>query len=55
MRQEGHEFSLSTQGVGAIEFTDEVCLWVGESGIANGLLTLHVRHTSASQIGRAHV
>ncbi|RKZ13707.1 YjbQ family protein [bacterium] len=50
MRQEGHEFSLSTQGVGAIEFTDEVCLWVGESGIANGLLTLHVRHTSASLV-----
>ncbi len=48
MRQTTREFSISTRGKGLYEFTREVVLWVGDSGINTGLLTLHVRHTSAS-------
>jgi secondary thiamine-phosphate synthase enzyme len=43
-----HEFSLRTTGPGAHDLTAPVVDWVGESGIAVGLLTLYVRHTSAS-------
>lgn len=38
------EFSLKTQGQGLYEFTREVAHWVQGSG----LLTLFIRHTSAS-------
>lgn len=48
MRQKTREFSISTRGKGLYEFTHEVVSWVGDSGINTGLLTLHVRHTSAS-------
>lgn len=50
MRQASHEFAVSTDGVGAHEFTREVCDWVAKSQIIEGLLTLHVRHTSASLV-----
>jgi len=39
---------VSTRGRGLHEITGEVAHWVRGSGIAEGLLTLHVRHTSAS-------
>ncbi|WP_375173360.1 secondary thiamine-phosphate synthase enzyme YjbQ [Pseudooceanicola sp.] len=39
-------FSLSTQGPGLYEFTRDVRDWT--SGQGDGLLTLFVRHTSAS-------
>ena len=39
---------LQTRGKQLYEFTDELVRWVRESGIREGLLTLHVRHTSAS-------
>jgi secondary thiamine-phosphate synthase enzyme len=32
------------------EFTDEVVRWVQSTGVKTGLLTLHVRHTSASLV-----
>jgi len=48
MRQTTREFSISTRGKGLYEFTREVVSWVGDSRINTGLLTLHVRHTSAS-------
>jgi secondary thiamine-phosphate synthase enzyme len=50
VRQASHEFSITTHGVGSHEFTREVCDWVAGSGIGQGLLTLHVRHTSASLV-----
>ena len=43
-----HEFAVSTRGRGLYEFTDDVAAWVARSGIKTGLLTLHLRHTSAS-------
>lgn len=48
MRQTTHTFSVSTRGKGLYAFTESVVDWVRASGIQTGLLTLYVRHTSAS-------
>ena len=48
LRQAQHEFVLPTQRRGLYEFNDDVTRWVRQSGIQTGLLTLHLRHTSAS-------
>jgi secondary thiamine-phosphate synthase enzyme len=48
MRQGTHEFTVSTRGRGFYEITRQIAAWVNEVGVTNGLLTLHVRHTSAS-------
>ncbi len=48
LTQSNDEISLPTRGRGLYEFTNEVRSLVRDTGIQNGLLTLHVRHTSAS-------
>jgi secondary thiamine-phosphate synthase enzyme len=48
LRQETTVFSIRTRGPGLAEITAEVSAWVEETEIEKGLLTLHVRHTSAS-------
>ena len=48
MRQETTEFVVETRGRRLYEITDEVSGWVRSSSIEQGLLTLYVRHTSAS-------
>jgi secondary thiamine-phosphate synthase enzyme len=48
LRQSFHEFSLATRGRGLYEFTGEVAAWLATHNFQNGLLTLHLRHTSAS-------
>jgi secondary thiamine-phosphate synthase enzyme len=48
MHQSQHEISVSTRGQGLTEITRETAAFVGASGITTGLLTLFVRHTSAS-------
>lgn len=48
MRQVSHEFILETAGQGLHEFTGDVERWVSASEISEGLVTLFVRHTSAS-------
>jgi len=48
MRQSAHTLRIDTRGRGLTEITDKVSPWVTASGIATGLLTLFVRHTSAS-------
>ena len=48
IRQSTTEFELQTRGKRLYEFTDELLTWVRGTGIREGLLTLHVRHTSAS-------
>ncbi len=40
------EFEISTRGAGLYEFTGDVARWLAGSG--DGVLTLLVRHTSAS-------
>ena len=48
MRQANHELIVTTPGQGLHEFTHGVTGWVATTGIAAGLLTLFVRHTSCS-------
>ena len=48
MRQFSETLVFSTRSRGLIEITDKVSPRVTASGIAHGLLTLFVRHTSAS-------
>src|SRR5579883_1249588 len=48
LRQASHEFRLSTRGRALYEFTDQVQGWVRQNKLQTGLVTLHVRHTSAS-------
>ena len=50
MRQLHHTFEISTRGQGLYNFTAEVANWLAASGLSDGLLTLFVRHTSASLI-----
>jgi len=50
LRQTLHEFRISTRGRGLYEFTQQVVGWVANSGIRDGLVTLHLRHTSASLV-----
>jgi secondary thiamine-phosphate synthase enzyme len=48
LRQASHELTIATRGRGLYEFTDEVEKWLAQVGGGEGLLTLHLRHTSAS-------
>jgi secondary thiamine-phosphate synthase enzyme len=48
MRQTLHEIIVTTRGKGLYDFTSEVRGWVKAGGIRDGLLTLYIRHTSAS-------
>ena len=48
MRQASGEFVIATRGKGLYEFTRDVSTWAAKVGIATGLLTLFIRHTSAS-------
>lgn len=42
------EFTIQTSGPGLYEFTREVAAWVAGEGLLEAVLTLMVRHTSAS-------
>ena len=48
MRQAFHEITIATRGRGLIPFTGAVAEWIAHHRFQNGLLTLHLRHTSAS-------
>lgn len=48
LHQAHYEIQIATRGRGLYEFTQEVHSWLSRQGLQNGLLTLHVRHTSAS-------
>lgn len=48
MRQAQHTLSVTAPGKGLVEITDQVARWTSGQGMANGLLTLFCRHTSAS-------
>lgn len=47
-RQLMREFAVMTRGRGFYEITREVAAWLREAGAGDGLLTLHIQHTSAS-------
>ena len=48
MRQAFHELTSPTRGRGLLEFTGDVVNWISENRLRDGLLTLHLRHTSAT-------
>lgn len=48
LKQALHELSVATRGRGLYEFTEQVEDWLVQNKFQNGLLTLHLRHTSAS-------
>ena len=48
LRQLFHELTLPTRGRGLYEFTHQVEGWISRHGFKNGLVTLHLQHTSAS-------
>lgn len=48
MRQQFSELTISTRGRGLIEFTAAVEKWIAENKFRDGLLTLHLKHTSAA-------
>jgi secondary thiamine-phosphate synthase enzyme len=50
MRQASQTLAIATRGRGLAEFTADAVRFVREQGIANGLLTVFCRHTSASLV-----
>lgn len=48
MRQLNTTLSINTRGRRIYDITDEVKSWVQANGMTTGLLTLYIRHTSAS-------
>ena len=48
MKQATDEISIETRGRGLTDITDRVAAWARATGIGDGLLTLFIRHTSAS-------
>ena len=52
LRQALQELSVATTGRGLYEFTEEIENWIAKGGFQNGLITLHLRHTSASLLAQ---
>jgi secondary thiamine-phosphate synthase enzyme len=50
MKQLFHDISVQTRGKGLHAFTSVVAHWLEQTGVQNGLLTLFIRHTSASLV-----
>ena len=48
MRIAQERLNIATTGQGLYEVTEPVVRWVAAQGIASGLLTLYLQHTSAS-------
>lgn len=48
LRQATTQFTIPTRGRGLYEFTSMVVQWLARENLHTGLLTLHIRHTSAS-------
>jgi secondary thiamine-phosphate synthase enzyme len=47
-RQISHELTITTRGRGLHEFTHEVEAWATKNQCQDGLITIHLKHTSAS-------
>ena len=48
LKQTSTTLVVETRGRGLVDFTRAVTAWVAQAGFETGLLTLFVRHTSAS-------
>jgi secondary thiamine-phosphate synthase enzyme len=50
MRQATHRLTVRTRGAGLYDVTRELGSWVGRQQMTTGLLTVFIRHTSASLV-----
>lgn len=50
MRQATHRMTTRTRGAGLYDVTPELRAWVAEQRVRTGLLTVFIRHTSASLV-----
>ena len=50
MKQATHEISVQTRGRGLVNINDEIVAWAHGQGMNTGLLTVFIRHTSASLV-----
>ena len=50
LRQVFHELTIPTRGRGLYDFTAEVAAWLAQGKFRDGLVTLHLQHTSASLV-----
>jgi secondary thiamine-phosphate synthase enzyme len=50
MKQASHRFVARTRGAGLYDVTAELRSWVGRQKVREGLLTVFIRHTSASLV-----
>ena len=48
MKQAQGTLTFATNGQGLTEITGEVSRWLGDQGVATDMLTVYIRHTSAS-------
>jgi secondary thiamine-phosphate synthase enzyme len=48
LRQAQHDFRIGTRGRALYEITSQITQWLSDQQVTTGLLTLHLRHTSAS-------
>jgi secondary thiamine-phosphate synthase enzyme len=48
MKQATHRLTVATAGPGLYDVTEKLRTWLGGQGIATGLLTVFIQHTSAS-------
>lgn len=48
LRQSFHDLTIATRGRGLYDFTEDVVAWSTKEKFQNGLVTLHLKHTSAS-------
>ena len=55
MRQAQHSLSLRPQGQGLYEVTNQIAAWLVEQSVREGLLTVFIRHTSASLLIQENV
>jgi secondary thiamine-phosphate synthase enzyme len=50
MKQATHQFTIRTQGKGLVNINREIESWVKKQGLSTGILTIFLRHTSASLV-----
>jgi secondary thiamine-phosphate synthase enzyme len=50
MKQATHEISVKTRGRGLVNINHDIVSWTHAQGMATGLLTVFIRHTSASLV-----
>ncbi|HUA64913.1 MAG TPA: secondary thiamine-phosphate synthase enzyme YjbQ [Alphaproteobacteria bacterium] len=48
LRQSFYQVAISTRGRGLYEFTAQIEKWIAQNQFRDGLLTIHLQHTSAS-------